>query len=119
MRRLVARPVAVKSTVALPCGCASETSASLSWKVHGGIDARAGLASARFRAAPQPFDLALDEIGERILLAFLRLQKFGALLQKLTVIARRGEQAERISAVDFDHAGRGVFEKVAVVRYKN
>ncbi len=73
------------------------------------------LRGARLGAVPQPLDLVAHAIFQRFLPLRLRLQKFFLLLQKGAVVSVDAKNALRIKAVQLDHRGCGVFQKIAVV----
>src|SRR5208337_223155 len=67
------------------------------------------------RSAAEPLDFCVNQILQRLLTPGLRVQEFFFLLQKLAVVAVDAEGAIGINAIELDHVGGDVFEKVAVV----
>ena len=75
------------------------------------------LASTGLRAPPQPLDFPVNQIFQRFLTLGLRMQKFFFLLEKCAVVAAHSKRAIGIDAVEFDHIGRDIFQKITVVTY--
>ena len=83
------------------------------------VDASLGLRSAGLGPPPQPLDLAVHSIFQRVLVFGLGVKEGFFFLQKLAVVARDAQESFRIHAVHFDHDGRDVLQKVAVVADDN
>ena len=81
------------------------------------LDPALGLGGARLGAPPQPFDLAPDGVGERLLVGGLAAQELVAAREKLAVRPVGLEEPVGIGAVQLDHAGGHVLEEVAVVAH--
>jgi hypothetical protein len=79
------------------------------------LDAAFGLGGAGFGAALEPFDLAADATGDRLLAALLGGEKFFFLHQELAVRAVVAEIAVGIGPVELDDSIGDVFQEVAVV----
>ena len=79
------------------------------------VDARPRLRRARLRSAPQPFDLAPHAVLEGLLMLGLGVQELTLGFQEAAVAAVDPERAVRVDAIQLDHGGRDVLEKVAVV----
>ena len=80
-------------------------------------DAALGLGGARLRPAPEPFDLAPDRVGERLLVGGLAAKELVAPGEELAVAPVGLEESLRIDAVELEHASGHVLEEVAVVAH--
>ena len=81
----------------------------------GFADAGFGFSCPRFRAAAKPLDFSVNEILQRFLALRLCVQKLFFFLQKVDVAAVDAQRALGVNAIEFDHVGGDILEKVAVV----
>ncbi len=79
------------------------------------FDARAGLARACRRLAPQPLRLAANLVGDRLLLPRLGVEECLTLLDEVVVGARGAKGAARIDAADLHHVAGNCAQKSPIV----
>src|SRR5215467_11607406 len=87
--------------------------------LHRGIDARFRLPRPRLGAAAQPFDLAMDAVGERLLPLTLRLEVFFFGFEESAVATFNSKESVFIDTGEFDNFRRSIFQKISVVAYNN
>ena len=83
----------------------------------GRVDTRFGFCRPGFGAAPQPLNLSVYPVFQRLLVLLLRQQKLFFLFQKRAVVSRDAQKPVRISAAQLHRLRSHVFQKVAIMAH--
>ena len=79
------------------------------------VDAGFGFSGACLGTATEPFQFVVDAIFERFLMLLLRVKIIFFGLEEFAVVPFHAEEAAFVGSAEFDHHGRDVLKKVAIM----